>query len=678
MTMKKLKLSKGRIKGISSIRHKVLIMLISLVTLTCLLLGSLVFGKTVKVLGDEMQNSLAHLANESSKYTISELDRISETLYVLSDLEDIQSMDWGRQGKIISREIELTSYDDMGVSDLNGKLRYVSGEIVDISNENFFRNIVDKDYQVYREYTYDGRSKELRLMVAVPLMNEDELVGVLVGMRPDNELNRIVSDINEGNIMKATIMDSNGTFIGSETDNLVRTRFNPIDYAKENEDYTEMAEAFKKAISGEEGFADYDFKGERLYTAFKPVPRTDWSIIIYNSESEFKQPMKSLGKSILFITLICVAFSIVLSYLFGTSISKPILEVSKIANELACLNFAKEIPDELMSRTDEVGVLVKSFKTLRDKLKVNISSIRDSAESLSKASENLMAISEESTASSEEITQTMEKVANGSEEQFKFVRYGLDKMDLLNKSLDSNKKNILDLDIEVKGVGKNLRDGFKGIDKLKDVNKSSKQSIMEIKEAILKSNKDAINIGEASKIIADVADQTNLLALNAAIEAARAGEAGKGFTVVADEIRKLAEESSKFAKDIDNKVKDLEYGSHELIEIMEEVVKITNIQDESMNKNIEQYLSMEKVINNVSDHVSSINDTEDEIMKIKEDMIKILDDLSRITEGQVKSTERVTESMEEELIVTEEVSSSSEDLSVLSDKLKEEMDSYTI
>src|SRR5690606_33235105 len=105
-----------------------------------------------------------------------------------------------------------------------------------------------------------------------------------------------------------------------------------------------------------------------------------------------------------------------------------------------------------------------------------------------------------------------------------------------------------------------------------------------VHDIILRTNDSAKKISQASQVIANIAGQTNLLALNAAIEAARAGEAGRGFSVVAEEIRKLAEESENSTKIIDEIVEDLQQNAANAVDMVEKVSMI--VAEQATNANV--------------------------------------------------------------------------------------------
>lgn len=167
-------------------------------------------------------------------------------------------------------------------------------------------------------------------------------------------------------------------------------------------------------------------------------------------------------------------------------------------------------------------------------------------------------------------------------EQAKDTEYGTTSIGELGELIENNQGHLENLNKFVDEVS-NIKDESLLI--LKELVATTEENNMAAKEIytiILTTNESSGKIQNASQMIRTIAEQTNLLALNAAIEASRAGEAGKGFTVVADEIRKLAEQSNQFTKEIATVIGDLTGKTGQAVQTMQEVNNLVNSQTKSV------------------------------------------------------------------------------------------------
>lgn len=647
-----------------------------LVCFVSMLLTGISYVKVSGIIHDMTYDSLVSEAENTENRFENFMKLKMEKLELLARNEVVKSMDWEKIDPLLEGELKNFGVSGFQLSEPSGLTRALGGGQFDLSDKPNFINTIANNETVLTSPLYSEDDGKLIIVITTPVHDTTgKIVGVLGAVMDAIEFNDIVAMQKETELSASTLIDGNGKVIASRNINEVLEGINYIDMYDGKEDYTDFVHMIKEMTGGKKGFEEVYYSGENYYVAYQPLVGTSWSIGSFTPVKETENELRQLRNIMIAIMVVFVIIGVVIAVMIANSIKKPLMKIRKFSTELASGNLIYKIE---MNRIDEFGVIGDALNDMAAEFRSILGDVIHSAESLVEATGSLDIITDESLKSIQEVSQTMEQMAITADLQAKDTEDGASvvdglthKLDLLYNSISSMQK-LSDKALKENNVG---HDAVVGMIEKTETTTAQVKQVHNIVEHV---DTSVVQIDSMTKAIENIAEQTNLLALNAAIESARAGEAGRGFAVVSEEIRKLAEESSKAAREIQELIANIQEQSKIAVESMIDTESKVEEQSESVSQVRDIFMSLSGAIDEMIKQIVTSYEINESIIEGKNHLIEMISSISAISEETAASAEEVSAATEQQSAGMVEVTGHTKALNQTAQYLKQDVEKFTI
>jgi methyl-accepting chemotaxis protein len=358
----------------------------------------------------------------------------------------------------------------------------------------------------------------------------------------------------------------------------------------------------------------------------------------------------------------------------GTTFA-PIRELREASEIIASGDLTKDVSS---SAKGDVQKLVSSFDLMLDSLREIVSDVRETSSLVSSTSDNLASISEEMNSTTEEVSTAIQRIASGAQHQAEKIK---EVVKVVGDQLASVEQVVSSAESAADASTKASEVAQKGGDSAQ----VALQKMREIQAVVDGATGIVRKLGERTKeihqivnVITNIAQQTNLLALNAAIEAARAGEHGRGFAVVADEVRKLAEGSGRAASQISVLVDQIDTETRRAVDQMESGAKNVSVGASVIDSALSSLEDIAATIQQTAAMVQEITAATEEQKASAEKIVQAVDEVAKIAEDTSASSEQTCISTESLTANMQEMTASAQELARLAGLMQSSVERFLL
>ncbi len=560
---------------------------------------------------------------------------------------------------------EISYIDEIHIVDKNGILTYSSeSEFIGFdfnSSEQtkpFLNGIHDSNFILAQNPQFRGSDGVLFQYIGVSRLDEPGVVQI--GISPEsvakiikrNNLQSIVERTHFGSVVP-WISDKNGILTYHKDQSFVGADLKKVG-------------TYDRIYSQQEGIFDYTKDGSRRLVAFVKIGEEYFGVA--GNIDQAILPAKDNINFFKFIAIIGLIVTIVIIYFVVLLfVGKPILKLCQTAEKIAAGDLTQKIE---IDSNDEVGELAKNFNLMVQSLRELIEKVTQTSSKVTTNSQELATITREGADTAEQVASTIEGLALVASSQAEDTQNGADIVQDMAESFGVIIKQIDDVLNSVAQADDLSNEGLEVVGDQIQKMVNNKNAAIKVGEIIKGLARQIENVVKIVSTVQAISNQTNLLALNAAIEAARAGEHGRGFSVVADEVRNLAEKTGEATTQVEQIINLIKSDIELAVIEMGRAAELVGVQEEAVENTNNVFRRIDDMVKLIARKVEEISKENQSNVKQIDVMVQTIQNLSASVEESAASTEEASAATEEQTAAIEQISISADELEKLAKELQ--------
>ncbi len=408
--------------------------------------------------------------------------------------------------------------------------------------------------------------------------------------------------------------------------------------------------------------------GHEQVIAFDSMPTTGWiSLVSVPADFVFAE-INHLRLMYGGLTVVGVILIVAALLFFANAIVKQIAGLVAHMTEMSKGNLRLE--PLAVTSSDEFGQMSEEFNSMTKNIRSLITQMAHTAEQVAASSEELTASSQQAAEAATHVAQTIVEVSGGMEKQLTSVDQAKQNIDAAFIDINAMTEKAGTVTENTEQMANAADHGAELMHNAMDKMNGIEQSVANSAEVVKKLGENSKQIGAIVETISAIADQTNLLALNAAIEAARAGEAGRGFSVVAEEVRKLAEQSQTSAEEIKSRISVIQGDTEDAVVAMEAGTNEVALGTQAIREVGEQFRDITERVNSIKTEMEEINNAVQTVSNGMQGIVGAMDVIDEVSRNTSEETQTISAAAEEQSASSEEIASASHSLADLATELQ--------